>query len=205
MAERFINNLHIGPDLSERELVIAKLYKSVASLLELQPVFVHFEVGTSIDGNGLVGLIGTNITYDVKDIDRLNMTIGNKYVWEVALVDTSITAYSTLIAPGIARPVQPLFIKLDNLTSEPFDFICTQPIEKQNNRIIYLNQKTFPSQLNIKYGHCVTDSNSSSFGTFYDFNQTLGSSITIAPFAVFYSQNANVIRFRLSIRQIHIN
>lgn len=205
MASRFTNNLTIGPDYSEKEIKEIQLYKTVASLVELDPIFVHFEVGASIAANGNVGLIGTQITYFIRDINKLNQTIFNKYVWEVSLLDVSITSYPKTIVDNVPVPLQPLFIKLDNLTSEPYDFVCTQPIEKQNNRVIYLNQKTFPSQLLIKFGHCIADQKSAGFGTFYDFNTNIrptGSGI-VAPYNLFYNQSASIIRFRVSIRQIH--
>ncbi len=203
MAERFINNLQIGPDLSERESQLIKLYKSVASLLELQPIFVHVEIGTATNNVGIVDPIGTQITYDVKDIYKLNMTIPNKYVWEVTLVDTSITTYPKLVIAGIPVPQQPLFIKLDNLTDEPYHFVCAQPVEKQNNRVIYLNQSKFPSQLNINYGHCAADQDSPLFGIFFDFNQNVVGNGVTPPFATFYNQSCSLIRFRIQIRQIH--
>jgi hypothetical protein len=203
MAERFINNLNVGPDLSTKEMEIMKLYKQVASLIELSPIFVHVEIGTAVSGAGIVAPIGTSITYDVPDVDKLNMTIYNRYIWEVSLVNTSITTYPSLIIAGIPTPQQPLFIKLDNLTNEPYHFVCSQPIEKQNNRVVYLNQSKFPTQLNIKYGHCAADQNSPVFGTFFDFNADERGDGVIAPFSTFYNQRCSLIRFRIQIRQIH--
>lgn len=203
MAQRFINNLTIGPDYSEKEVQEIKLYKQVASLLELNPIFVHAEVAADISGDGTVSQIGTEISYDVRDINKLNETIYNKYVWEVSLLDCSITSYSDLIGGSVPRPTQPLFIKIDNLTSEPYDFVCSQPIEKQNNRVIYLNQKTFPDRLLVKFGHCVSDQKADDFGKFFDFNTNVGTPGITSPYFLFYNQKTTLIRFRLQIRQIH--
>lgn len=207
---RYISNQFIGPDYSEKELQELPLYKSVASLVELNPIFVHFEVGAEASNGGgspNIGLIGTEKNYYVEEIHKLNETIPNKYVWEVSLIDVTITSYPRILDLGggasVPVPQQALFIKLDNLTNQPYDFVCTQPIEKQNNRVIYLNQKSFPSALRIKYGHCNSDQKSPDFGTFYDFNQNVDSPLTTAPFRLFYNQSASIIRFRISIKQIH--
>jgi hypothetical protein len=207
MAERFIQNLHIAPDRSEQEAKQLALYKQVASLQELSPVFIYFSSFCRVfDTGGLppvVGLFGTEFKVQVKDIYQLQKTISPHYFWEVQLLDSQVGRYTPSPLGTGNVPIQPVYIKLNNLTPEPYDFEVVGPTEKQNNRIIYLKQPNFPNQLDIKIGHCETQQANTNFGKYYDINSNVAGDGVADPFKVFYNQKVFKISFRLQVKQIH--
>lgn len=211
MAERFINNLSVGIDKTKAEEALFPLYKAIASLIELTPQFVYFEQYAEVVANGgppnvnpVVGPFGTEFRVNVRNAGLLNNIINPNYVYEVKILDSQISRYPSGIPnTQIATPSQLVYVKIDNLTDEAYDFSLASPYEKENNRIIYLKQKTFPAQLTIKVGHCDTDIDSATFGQFYEINGFASGGGVDEPFAIYYGQNVFLIRFRISVRQIH--
>lgn len=208
MAERFINNIEIGQDRDEQEKKKLILYKKQASLKELQPVFIYFSsFASSTTNSGIpdVGPFGVNFRVDVNNSDLLNNTNFPDYFYEVSLLNAEVVRYNLGI-PGtqLIVPQESIYLKLENLTNEPFDFAISPPAEKQTNRVIYLTQKTFPSQLVLRLGYCDATQSSSSFGSYYDINEDLPNPNIQAPFNLHYGQSISSITIRLQVRQLHM-
>jgi hypothetical protein len=193
MAERFINNFDIGINKDEQEQKQLILYKKLASLKELQPVYVYAQISAQVTPGTppVVSDIGTLIRVYVNNINKLNNTVPYDYVYEVSLLDAQVDRINQ---PTI---LQTLYLST-SLTNEPFDFKVSNNSDSTFNNKIYVFSKTFPSEFTLTYGHCTTQQNSINYGQYDDFNEN-----TPISDPVYYDQSCTNIQLRFAIRQVH--
>ena len=198
--ERIVNSL-TGIDREKMEDDALGLQKKYALKQDIKDEYAYFShyitylpPPSAVPPNEVYGLFGIVHTVNTEKIANIynNLIYPTQVVYTIELLDTN--TYRGPTDPNYS----PIYIKLDNLTNEPYDFVISpSPNDKINNNIIHYFGHRFPSSLSLKIGHVLVNNG---IGIYEDLNQHT----TFQGATLFKNQQAYLMTFRLRIKTHHL-
>jgi len=196
-----------GVSTDQLEEAFLNVLKHPAMIRDMTTVYLSWQKIAEIGGIPVIYQpIGSSADIDFqKQISKINGTRVNqgKFMYEISLVDATVSTDSAEYASGQKWYPQTLFLRFENF-GEPVPYqwsVNTAQSDKGHVSHKVLSQ-VMPPVLRLQYGHMLTDETTGAT-TYYDFNTRLERSGN-PQYDVFTNQQVNILTLRFAVNVVHL-